>query len=149
MKKGLVTLLLAVYLVSSSGCGVLLYPERQGQKSGRIDPVVTILDGIGLFFFIIPGLVAFAVDFHQGTIYLPGGVFSDAKDKDRLLNQESTVEVHIDGPVTADSITKAVFEQTGKQIDLQDRSVQVFDISDKYANGIPNTASLRNISPKG
>ncbi len=60
-------------LVEVFGCGTLMYPERRGQKSGRIDPGVAILDGIGLLFFIIPGLVAYAVDFTTGAIYLPGG----------------------------------------------------------------------------
>ncbi len=55
------------------GCGTILYPERRGQTSGRIDPSVAILDGIGLLLFLIPGLVAFAVDFGTGAIYLPGG----------------------------------------------------------------------------
>ena len=33
---------------------------------------MAVLDGIGLLFFIIPGVIAFAVDFSNGTIYLPG-----------------------------------------------------------------------------
>ena len=49
-----------------------MYPERKGQKDGHIDAGVAILDGIGLLFFIIPGVIAFAVDFSNGTIYLPG-----------------------------------------------------------------------------
>ena len=65
---GLIIGTLAVQLI---GCGTLLYPERRGQTSGNIDPGVAIMDGIGLFFFIIPGLVAYAIDFSTGAIYLP------------------------------------------------------------------------------
>jgi hypothetical protein len=54
-----------------AGCGTILYPERKGQRDGRIDVGVAILDGIGLFFFLIPGIIAYAVDFSNGTIYLP------------------------------------------------------------------------------
>ena len=54
------------------GCGTLMYPERRGQREGRIDAGVAILDGLGLLFGIIPGVIAFAVDFSNGTIYLPG-----------------------------------------------------------------------------
>src|SRR6185436_15593086 len=54
------------------GCGTLIHPERRGQSSGRIDPAIAILDGIGLLLFIIPGLIAFAIDFATGAIYLPG-----------------------------------------------------------------------------
>jgi len=54
-----------------SGCGTLMYPERRGQKGGRLDWRVVALNGIGLLFFFIPGVIAFAVDFINGTIYLP------------------------------------------------------------------------------
>ena len=61
--------------VPLSGCGILLFPERQGQGAGgRIDPNILILDGVGLIFFIIPGLIAYLVDFATETIYLPEGV---------------------------------------------------------------------------
>jgi hypothetical protein len=57
-----------------TGCGTLIFPERQGQGSGKLDPNILILDAFGLLFFIVPGLVAFAVDFATGAIYLPSGV---------------------------------------------------------------------------
>tara|TARA_R110000824_G_scaffold251955_2_gene440584 strand:- start:2991 stop:3428 length:438 start_codon:yes stop_codon:yes gene_type:complete len=71
----------AVLAAALSGCGTLLYPERKGQSGGRIDPSVAILDGIGLLLFLIPGLVAFAVDFSNGTIYLPGTKHSSNLDE--------------------------------------------------------------------
>ena len=64
---------LLLALTTQLACGTLLYPERRGQRSGRIDPAVAIMDGIGLLLFIIPGVVAFAIDFGSGAIYLPGG----------------------------------------------------------------------------
>jgi len=62
-----------VLIAQFAGCGTLFYPERRGQRGGMIDPGVAVLDGVGLLLFIIPGIVAFAVDFGTGTIYLPGG----------------------------------------------------------------------------
>ena len=73
MMKRLCLLLGAAIVVQSLGCGTILYPERRGQRGGRVDAGVAILDGIGLLFFIIPGVIAFAVDFGNGTIYLPSG----------------------------------------------------------------------------
>ena len=73
MKQRLITSTLVLALLSQSGCGTLIYPERRGQSSGRIDPAVAILDGVGVLLFIVPGLIAFAVDFATGAIYLPGG----------------------------------------------------------------------------
>lgn len=58
-------------MLTQAGCGTLLYPERQGQSGVNVDPTILILNGIGLLFFVVPGLVAFAVDFSNGTIYLP------------------------------------------------------------------------------
>lgn len=62
-------------VVQGSGCGTLIFPERQNEaNSGKLDPNILILDGIGLLFFILPGLVAFGVDFVTEAIYLPVGV---------------------------------------------------------------------------
>lgn len=52
-----------------SGCGTIFYPERRGNAT-KLDPGVAILDGIGLLFFILPGVIAYAVDFTTGCIYL-------------------------------------------------------------------------------
>ncbi len=70
----------AILAAALSGCGTLLYPERKGQSGGRIDPAVAILDGVGLLLFLIPGLIAFAVAFSNGTIYLPGGRRAEKSD---------------------------------------------------------------------
>ena len=55
-----------------AGCGTILYPERRGQTGGRLDIGVVALNGLGLLLFLVPGVVAFAVDFSTGAIYLPG-----------------------------------------------------------------------------
>ncbi len=60
-----------VCLTATTGCGLILYPERRGQPRGRLDWGVVLLDGLGLLLFLVPGLIAFAVDFATGTIYLP------------------------------------------------------------------------------
>lgn len=55
----------------TTSCGTIIYPERRGQRAGKVDVGVAVLDGIGLLVFFIPGVVAFAVDFATGAIYLP------------------------------------------------------------------------------
>lgn len=66
--------LLAVTLtIQLSACGSIFFPERRGQINGQIDYLVAGLDAIGLLFYIIPGVIAFAVDFTTGAIYLPPG----------------------------------------------------------------------------
>jgi hypothetical protein len=64
--------LLAGLLISLTGCGTFMYPERQGQpRGGPIDWKVVALDGIGLLLFVVPGVIAFAVDWYNGTLFLP------------------------------------------------------------------------------
>lgn len=61
-----------------AGCGTLMYPERRGQpRTGGIDWTVAGMDAIGLVFFFVPGVIAFAVDYHNGSLFLPGGSVSD------------------------------------------------------------------------
>ena len=64
-------LVCAIFTMQLMGCGTLMYPERRGQRGGSLDAGVAVLDGVGLLFGIIPGVIAFAVDFSNGTIYLP------------------------------------------------------------------------------
>ena len=61
-----------VLIAQMMGCGTIMYPSRRGQQGGKIDAGVAIMDGIGLLFFVIPGVIAFAIDFSTGAIYLPG-----------------------------------------------------------------------------
>ena len=77
MSKWLKNLAIFIFCFQLVSCGTILYPERRGQKAGRLDVGVVLLDGLGLLFFLIPGVIAFAVDFATGTIYLP--FFKDSK----------------------------------------------------------------------
>lgn len=105
-------------MIQSLGCGTIFYPERRGQTGGRIDAGVAVLDGIGLLFFIIPGVIAFAVDFGNGTIYLPGTAgargFNDLEKVrfdpmgDSKRNIESIVRIKTGYPVK--------LEQEGLQV---------------------------------
>ncbi|QDU77492.1 hypothetical protein Pan97_45620 [Bremerella volcania] len=63
---------LAPVALFSSGCGSLMHSERVGQPhTHQIDWKVAALNGLGMLFFFVPGVVAFAVDFYTGAIYLP------------------------------------------------------------------------------
>lgn len=102
-----------------SACGTLLYPERRGQTSGRIDPAVAILNGIGLLFFLIPGLIAFAVDFSTGAIYLPPGEEGDA------------LKVQLDPEdLTPERIAAVIREHTGAEVTLTEEDLRVMRLDD-------------------
>jgi hypothetical protein len=72
MKKTLIAALLGGWLCTS--CATLLFPERRGQPKGDLDPNAILMDAGMLIFWIIPGVVAYIVDFATGAIYLPPGV---------------------------------------------------------------------------
>ena len=57
-----------------------MHPERRGQTGGKIDPGIAVLDALGLLLFVVPGVVAFAVDFSNGTIYLPDSEVNNSDD---------------------------------------------------------------------
>ena len=71
-RRALATLLAVLLAFQLAACGTILYPERHGQRSGRVDPAVLLFDGALLVLYIVPGLIAFGVDFHTGAVYLPG-----------------------------------------------------------------------------
>jgi len=63
----------AALFTQLTACGSIFFPDRRGQIDGKIDPVVVALDAVGLLFYVIPGLIAFGVDFATGAIYFPPG----------------------------------------------------------------------------
>ncbi|MFJ4397514.1 polyribonucleotide nucleotidyltransferase [Pseudomonas sp. NPDC089396] len=65
--------LVVTLLTQLTACGTIFYPDRRGQIGGKIDPVVAAMDAIGILFYVIPGLIAFGIDFATGAIYYPGG----------------------------------------------------------------------------
>ncbi|MBS7690832.1 polyribonucleotide nucleotidyltransferase [Pseudomonas lalucatii] len=105
---------LAVTLFTQlSACGTLFFPDRRGQIEGRVDPVVVALDAIGILFYVIPGLIAFGIDFATGAIYLPNGQYSMAPE---TLKQALDAEGSIDN-----ARLKALIEQhTGHSLPLDD-----------------------------
>ena len=108
VNRGIATLLaLGLAAAPMAGCGTLMYPERQGQVSGRIDPAVLLFDGALLFVFIVPGIVAYGIDFHTGAIYLPSGkrnVSVIEVDPDALSHARAReiVRVHTGAEIPAD-----------------------------------------------
>ncbi len=110
----------AIFTVQLMGCGTLMYPERRGQRGGSIDAGVAVLDGIGLLFGIIPGVIAFAVDFSNGTIYLP--------ERTRIgsLDLKNIKEVKFDPKHTSlASIERIIKDKTGCEVRFEQDNVKL------------------------
>jgi hypothetical protein len=120
INANLVRLFLLALLLNLAACGTILHPERKNQHhSGQIDLGVAILDGIGLLFFIVPGVIAYAVDFSNNTIYLPHGHSSS------LDAQHKYTQIHIDGKMDQATIEQAIRAETGMAVDLNQARVKV------------------------
>lgn len=106
---------IALLAVPQAGCGTIFWPERKGQPAGPLDPKVVILDALGLLLFFIPGVIAFAVDFNNGTIYLPPGDHASTQSSE---NRWKKVRLATRQP-TASELEKLVRSETGKEIQLR------------------------------
>jgi hypothetical protein len=94
-------------------CGTRMYPERNGRRPGQIDPLVAVLDGVGLLFLLLPGVIAFAVDFNHHSIYLPHGHTSGSSSAHPYPRSQ------LDGKLDKAIIEKYVLAETGVAINLQ------------------------------
>ncbi len=113
--RGVSLLSAAATLSMSLGCGTILYPERRGQRTtARVDVGVAVMDGLWCLLFIIPGVIAFAVDFSNGAIYLPGGRASAGSVK--VVRTPETCPDQV-------AIERAVEQRTGIRIRLDDPAV--------------------------
>lgn len=129
--KTLMSAFIAILVTQLSGCGVLLHPEREGQRGEKIDPAIAILDAAGLVLFIVPGLIAFGVDFYYGTIYLPNSASVDL-DEDELNMLKK-----LDQSERMDALAKIVSDKTGQQVaakDLQSYQANSVDELNFYVN---------------
>ncbi len=147
MRKSLSAILILFLTSQLAACGTILYPERRGQAAGRIDPGVAVLDGVGLLFFIVPGVVAFGVDFATGAIYLPQGHAA-----------METIPLHPAQPghkVSRAEIARAIRQHTGKKVDFSSTRMLAFRMPDKASltaaveSGTPGPGAVIHSRPQG
>jgi hypothetical protein len=122
--KYLILITILFFCFCTFSCGTILYPERKGQISGKIDPGVAVLNGIGLLFFLIPGVIAFAVDFSNGTIYLPETSSFAENDK---FDPDKVKIIKTQKKLTPGEIERLLKKHTGKDIDFE--LAQIINIS--------------------
>lgn len=96
---------------------MLMHPERRNQPpGGGIDWSVFALDTLGLLVFFIPGVIAFAVDFTTGAIYLPAPGYGD----DRTPGKEPRL-VKVEVPrkeLTQRRVEDVASEHAGREVRL-------------------------------
>ena len=133
---------LAFFLAS---CGTVIYPERRGQPAGRLDIGVVALDGLGLLLFLVPGVIAFAVDFATGAIYLPPGYSTAAPPTTEELRQVRADPAEL----TPRRLEVIVREQTGRAVSLRPvayRAMRLRKLDDFTPDAV---VALQTDSPAG
>ncbi len=124
MRRPVVLVATLILALQSVGCGTLIYPERRGQTGGQIDPGIAILDAAGLLVFVVPGLVAFGVDFVTGAIYLPGGKKASAEEPLRMI-------ILPPEDLNLPTLEELVAEETGQPVDLRSTGIQTMAVADR------------------
>jgi hypothetical protein len=127
----LLTVVIIVLIIQLTACGYFFYPERRGQKPiGRIDPAIAVLDALGLFLFIVPGVIAFAVDITNGTLYFPE---SHHRSSLSTETEHMTVIRVNPGELNQNLIEEIVKNHTGVSIRLDQKNMEIYQL-DKSEN---------------
>lgn len=121
-------------LIALNSCGTLIYPERRGRGGSHLDPQVVIMDGLLCLLFILPGVIAFVVDFSTGAIY---------------TDSYSGIQKHDVPGGTEDDYDAVLATATGRQLKINDPALRVAEthgkltkdvlVHSKHTNGRPVT----------
>jgi hypothetical protein len=105
----------AGYVSLVAGCGMILHPERRNQPpGGGLDWSIVALDAVGLLLFFIPGVIAFAVDFTTGAIYLPPPGFGDGL---KPTNDAPLVDVQVPPKeLTPQRVEQVISKHIGREV---------------------------------
>ncbi len=103
-------------LLAHTACRTLLYPERHGRRSGQVDRAILLLDGALLLFGLVPGVVALAIDFYTGGIYM-----TDRRGR--------AVRIEVDPAELSEARIEAILRQhAGRAIQLDDPALEWFRV---------------------
>jgi hypothetical protein len=111
------SVLAATLLSQLAACGTLFYPDRRGQIEGKIDPAVAAMNAIGILFYVLPGLIAFAIDFTTGAIYLPDGKYA-------LAPEHLQDAIGADGQLDNAKLKAIIQRETGHSLPLDNASLR-------------------------
>ncbi|MNV83437.1 hypothetical protein D3C71_1772450 [compost metagenome] len=76
--------------------------------------MVAALNAVGILFYVIPGLIAFGIDFATGAIYLPNGHSAQVDP------QELRKVVDAEGKIDHARLKVLIEQQTGHSLPLDD-----------------------------
>jgi len=141
-RRGFVRATAASALSFVTGCGTLMHPERRyAPNDGRLDWGIVALDTLGLLLFFIPGVIAFAVDFTTGAIYLPPGGYGD-NTRPPTDEQLVTIEV-LPSELSRQRVEQVASEHVGRDVRLISGEYKTAPLA-KLTDFWPTWATLRS-----
>ena len=126
-----------------AGCGMILHPERRNQPpGGDLDWSIVALDGLGLLLFFIPGVIAFAVDFATGAIFLPPNEYGR---NDLPTDDQALVTVNVPrAELTQQRLEQIASQHAGRDVQLVDGEYQTERLA-KIADFWPTRERLLSV----
>ena len=115
-----------IFIIQLTSCGTIMYPERRGltRDPAQMDVRVVVMDGVLLLFFVLPGVIAYAVDFSTGCIYLPPGQIM--RNMDGLNPADRQVIRVAPEELNSDMLPGIVEQHTGVSIAARAGDMRIF-----------------------
>ena len=110
---------LTSFIISTMGCGYILYPERRDAKlSYEIDGKIVLFDCLWLIAGVVPGVVALVVDAASDTWYYTEDEWNEIHSKPSTdIKPGQQLEVDIQGLAPADAkVTLSLLDNEGYQV---------------------------------
>ncbi len=128
-KKVCKGVLAGVLLFQTMSCGTLFHPDRRFQSShGPVDPGIVALNTVGLAFFLVPGVIAFAIDFATGSIFLPPWESTSFSQND-IENGDALKIVFTDKSLmTKENIEKIIGKHSKTEFSFDDKNLKKIKI---------------------
>ena len=113
-----------------TSCAAILYPERRGARSGRLDVVPLVVDILLFIPGLIPGLIAIIVDFGTGAIYTGTG---SAEVQD--VGRHGTIAIQPGELPEGKKLSMRLLDEDGTVLDA--------DETGEGGHGLPDRLSVR------
>lgn len=110
---------LTAFIITTMGCGYILYPERRHAKlSNEIDGKIVLFDCLWLIAGVIPGVVALVIDAASDTWYYTEDEWNEIHSESSInIQPGQQLEVDIHGLATADAkVTLSLLDNDGRQV---------------------------------
>ena len=118
----MVPVVLFAFLITTSGCGLILYPERRTEKLSNVKHTKTVVyDCLWLLAGIIPGVVALIVDAVEGTWNMTEKELADqrasATDVPAAVEPGTGLSVRVHGMTPQDTdVTLRLMDAEGRDL---------------------------------